>query len=253
MVGNHYFHYGKIKYKHLLTMEEEKLAKSQFERRENVEIGEEIFNKTVKLKDKPFYEFIKRIMDIFLSIFGLLSLSWLFGILAIIIKIEDRKGKVFFSQIRKGEKGKNFKMYKFRSMVTDAEEKLDELLRHNEVSGHMFKMANDPRITKIGKFIRRTSIDELPQLLNVLKGDMSLVGPRPPLPREVKYYNDFEMQRLKIKPGCSGLWQVKERNNVGFEKMVELDLEYIEKRNIFLDIKIIFLTLFKLFGNNSAA
>jgi lipopolysaccharide/colanic/teichoic acid biosynthesis glycosyltransferase len=177
-----------------------------------------------------------------LSFVGLVSLSWLFAIIAIIIKIEDRKGPVFFSQIRNGQDGEKFKMYKFRSMVKDAEEKLNELLKHNEVSGHMFKMSDDPRVTKIGKFIRKTSIDELPQLMNVLKGDMSLVGPRPPLPREVEHYTEYEYQRLLVKPGCSGLWQVTERNSVGFETMVELDVKYIKTRSTALDLKIILKT-----------
>ena len=123
-------------------------------------------------------------------------------------------------------------------MVTDAEEKLKELLQYNEVSGAMFKMKEDPRITKIGKFIRKTSIDELPQLWNVLKGDMSLVGPRPPLPREVEEYSSYDKQRLLVTPGCTGLWQVSGRNSLGFEEMVELDLKYIANRNIFFDIKV---------------
>ncbi len=134
-------------------------------------------------------------------------------------------------------------MYKFRSMVTDAEERLKDLLQRNEVSGAMFKMKDDPRVTKIGRFIRKTSIDELPQLLNVLKGDMSLVGPRPPLPREVKEYTSYDKQRLLVTPGCTGLWQVSARNSVGFNEMVKLDLEYIQNRNIIYDMKIIIKTI----------
>jgi lipopolysaccharide/colanic/teichoic acid biosynthesis glycosyltransferase len=137
-------------------------------------------------------------------------------------------------------------------MISNAEEKLQELLKHNEVSGAMFKMKDDPRITKIGKFIRKTSIDELPQLFNVLKGDMSLVGPRPPLPREVAEYSEYDKQRLLVTPGCTGLWQVSARNSVGFEEMVELDLQYIRERSFLFDIKIILKTVLVLFGSKDA-
>ncbi|WP_460291255.1 sugar transferase [Bacillus cereus] len=151
---------------------------------------------------------MKRLIDIFGSLCGLIFLSPIFLIVALFIKLEDPKGPVFFKQIRVGKDEKEFGMYKFRSMVVDAEEQLNDLLQLNEVSGAMFKMKEDPRITKIGKFIRKTSIDELPQLLNVLKGEMSLVGPRPPLPREVKEYTLYDKQRLLVTPGCTGLWQV---------------------------------------------
>jgi len=137
-------------------------------------------------------------------------------------------------------------------MVSDAEAKLAELLEQNETTGAMFKMKNDPRVTKIGKFIRKTSIDELPQLINVLKGDMSLVGPRPPLVREVNEYTKYQLQRLLVTPGCTGLWQVSGRSNVGFEEMVELDLTYITTRSLTADIKIIFRTIFMLFGSKNA-
>lgn len=129
-------------------------------------------------------------------------------------------------------------------MVSNAEDLLEDLLDNNEVSGLMFKMKDDPRVTKVGKFIRKTSIDELPQLLNVLKGDMSLVGPRPPLPREVAEYSTYHKQRLLVKPGCTGVWQVSARNGVGFEEMVEMDLDYISSRNLFTDLKLIFFTIF---------
>ena len=153
--------------------------------------------------------------------------------------MEDPKSPVLFKQVRVGKNEKEFEMYKFRSMITDAEEKLKDLLQHNEVSGAMFKMKDDPRVTKIGKFIRKTSIDELPQLLNVLKGEMSLVGPRPPLTREVKEYTSYDKQRLLVTPGCTGLWQVMERNSVGFKEMVELDLTYIQHSNLWFDVKLI--------------
>ncbi|GAC91764.1 putative colanic biosynthesis UDP-glucose lipid carrier transferase [Anoxybacillus ayderensis] len=166
--------------------------------------------------------------------------------------IEDPKGPVFFKQIRVGKDGKQFYMYKFRSMVTDAETKLQELLKYNEVSGAMFKMKNDPRVTKVGRFIRKTSIDELPQLWNVLKGEMSLVGPRPPLPREVAQYTEYDKQRLLVTPGCTGLWQVSGRNDLGFNEMVELDLKYIRERSILYDLKIILKTIKIMIKPNSA-
>ncbi|MCT2347459.1 sugar transferase [Niallia taxi] len=202
-------------------------------------------------KAKGYY-FAKRIIDIVSSISGLILLSILFLIVAILIKVEDPKGKVFFKQVRVGKNGKEFYMYKFRSMSSDAEERLKELLSLNQAEGAMFKMKDDPRITRIGKYIRKTSVDELPQLINVLKGDMSLVGPRPPLPREVAEYSMYDKQRLLVIPGCTGLWQVSGRSNVGFSEMVELDLQYIRDRSIFYDIKIILRTILVLFGSKNA-
>ncbi|MGG3692568.1 sugar transferase [Heyndrickxia ginsengihumi] len=207
---------------------------------------------TIILEEKKFYLITKRTMDIIGASIGIVILSWLFLIVAIIIKLEDPKGPVFFKQIRIGKNGKEFYMFKFRSMVTDAEEKLKELLSYNEISGAMFKMKDDPRITRIGKFIRKTSIDELPQLWNVLKGDMSLVGPRPPLPREVAEYTEYDMQRLLVTPGCTGLWQISGRNSLSFDEMVELDLQYIRSRSIFFDVKVILKTVFMLFGSKNA-
>lgn len=198
------------------------------------------------------YLIIKRIIDIFGSIVGILILSILFIVVSISIKIEDPKGKVLFKQKRVGKNGRNFWMYKFRSMSSDAEERLTDLLSLNEVEGAMFKMKNDPRVTKVGKFIRKTSIDELPQLFNVLKGEMSLVGPRPPLPREVAEYSNYDKQRLLVVPGCTGLWQVSGRSNIGFAEMVELDLQYIRESNIIFDIKIMLKTVLVLFGSKNA-
>ncbi|USK77552.1 sugar transferase [Peribacillus frigoritolerans] len=195
---------------------------------------------------------MKRLLDIFGSIIGLILLSPIFLIVAIMIKIEDPKGPVFFKQARVGKGETEFQMYKFRSMVSNAEEQLKDLLALNEVSGAMFKMKNDPRITKIGKFIRRTSIDELPQLWNVFKGEMSLVGPRPPVLREIVEYSPYDKQRLLVTPGCTGLWQVSGRSNLTFNMMVELDLKYINQRTIYFDMKIIFKTLFVLFGSKDA-
>lgn len=206
----------------------------------------------VAVNDKKGYLIAKRIMDICGALVGLICLSWLFLIVAILIKLEDPKGPVFFKQVRVGKDGKEFYMYKFRSMVTNAEELLESLLHLNEVSGAMFKMKDDPRITKVGKFIRKTSIDELPQLWNVLKGDMSLVGPRPPLPREVAQYTEYDKQRLLVTPGCTGLWQVSGRNDLGFNEMVELDLKYIRERSILYDLKIILKTIKIMIKPNSA-
>ncbi|WP_255295251.1 sugar transferase [Bacillus sp. AFS037270] len=209
-------------------------------------------NARIEVNNGKMYIITKRLIDIIGASCGIIFLCLLFVLIAILIKIEDPKGKVFFSQKRVGLNGKEFKMYKFRSMVSNAEEKLRELLKYNEVTGAMFKMKDDPRITRVGKFIRKTSIDELPQLFNVLKGDMSLVGPRPPLPREVAVYTEFDKQRLMVTPGCTGLWQVSGRNSVGFEEMVELDLTYIQNRTVLFDAKILFKTVLVLFGSKDA-
>ncbi|MEJ1302033.1 sugar transferase [Lactiplantibacillus plantarum] len=186
------------------------------------------------------YRFIKRVFDFVASLLGLIILSPLFLLIAIAIKVEDPKGAVFYSQTRLGRGEVPFKMYKFRSMVSNADELLEKLLKDNEIDGAMFKMQDDPRVTKIGRFIRKYSIDELPQLLNVLQGSMSLVGPRPPLPREVEEYSDYDKQRLAVKPGCTGLWQATVRNSVGFDEMVKLDLTYISKRSVAFDVYILF-------------
>lgn len=196
-----------------------------------------------KEKSNSIYPVIKRLMDIFLSFLGLICLVPIFLILAIIIKLEDPKGSVFFNQIRLGENEKEFKIFKFRSMYMDAEERLEELKHLNEIHGHMFKMKEDPRVTKIGKFIRAYSIDELPQLLNVLLGDMSLIGPRPPLLSEYEVYTSYHKKRLAIRPGITGLWQVSGRNSLSFEEMVKLDLYYIKKLSFINDLKIFFKTV----------
>ncbi|MBS0936714.1 sugar transferase [Lactiplantibacillus plantarum] len=198
------------------------------------------------------YRFIKRVFDFVASLLGLIILSPLFLIIAIAIKVEDPKGAVFYSQTRLGRGEVPFKMYKFRSMVSNADELLEKLLKDNEIDGAMFKMQDDPRVTKIGRFIRKFSIDELPQLLNVLQGSMSLVGPRPPLPREVEEYSDYDKQRLAVKPGCTGLWQATVRNSVGFDEMVKLDLTYISKRSVAFDVYILFKTVVIMFKPNGA-
>lgn len=197
------------------------------------------------------YEVIKRLIDVFCSFLGVLVLSPLFIIIAIIIKATS-KGPVFFSQKRVGKNGKEFYMYKFRSMVVNAEELKEKLAAQNEMSGPMFKMKDDPRVTKVGKFIRKTSIDELPQLWNVLKGDMSLVGPRPSLPKEVAQFEEWMYRRLEVKPGLTCYWQVSGRNNIDFEDWMKLDIKYVDERSTWIDIKLIFKTVGVLFGDKNA-
>lgn len=204
------------------------------------------------VNSRYIFLFFKRIIDLVGSISGLILAFPLMIYVAYRIRKEEPGSPVFFSQIRVGKNGELFKMYKFRSMCMDAEEKLSELLDQNEVEGAMFKMKEDPRVTKIGKVIRAKSIDEIPQLWNVLKGDMSLIGPRPPLVREVEEYTEYDLQRLYVKPGCSGLWQVSGRNDVGFHEMVELDLEYISNQNILYDIKIMIKTIWVVIKPNGA-
>ncbi|MGG1911798.1 sugar transferase [Priestia megaterium] len=225
---------------------------SLVQNKEAVEKNKGIEKYTVSVSDKHLYRILKRFIDVIGAGLGIVLLLMVFIIVSIAIKVEDPKGPVFFSQKRIGKNGKTFMMYKFRSMVTDAEEKLAELLKQNETTGAMFKMKEDPRVTRIGRMIRKTSIDELPQLFNVLKGEMSLVGPRPPLPREVEVYTDHDKQRLLVTPGCTGLWQVSGRSNIGFEEMVELDLFYITNRSLQFDIKIILKTFLLLFGSKDA-
>jgi len=207
----------------------------------------------LKYQDRRIiYKGFKRIFDFIASLIGLVILSPLFLIVAMAIKFEDPKGPVFYSQIRLGKRQEPFKMYKFRSMIVNADSHLKELLSENEIDGAMFKMKDDPRVTKVGQFIRKYSIDELPQLLNVLEGSMSLVGPRPPLPREVKDYTDYDRQRLAVRPGCTGLWQISGRNDVGFHEMVELDLKYINRRGAMFDLYVLFKTVLVFIKPNGA-
>ncbi|MFZ5986937.1 MAG: sugar transferase [Bacillota bacterium] len=197
------------------------------------------------------YLISKRLFDIAASFAALVILSPLFIITAIVVKLNSR-GPVFFAQERNGLRGKIFKMYKFRSMVVNAESLLKQLEGKNEVKGPMFKIKDDPRITRVGRFIRKTSIDELPQLLNILKGDMSFVGPRPPIAREVVKYGSWHNLRLSVRPGLTGLWQVSGRNDLGFDEMVNLDLKYIRERSFIYDLKIILKTIPVLLGDSKA-
>lgn len=207
----------------------------------------------IQPKEGPIYLFFKRAMDIIGSLCGIILLSPLLIIVALAIKIEDPKGSIFFSQQRCGKDNKLFPMYKFRSMVSNAEELLEELMEHNEMDGPVFKIKDDPRITRVGKFIRKTSIDELPQLFNIFMGHMSIVGPRPAIPHEVAEYSHYHKQRLLVKPGLTCIWQVSGRNSIGFDEWMEMDLEYIEKRNLWMDIKLIFKTVGVLFGDEHAS
>ncbi|MCT4376635.1 sugar transferase [Leuconostoc suionicum] len=200
--------------------------------------------KIIVRKDKT-YLFMKRMMDYIGSGIGIIVLSPILLVIAIIIKVEDG-GPVIFKQERVGYNGKHFYIYKFRSMRVDAEQLKKSLMKQNEVKGAMFKMKDDPRVTSFGKFMRKHSLDELPQFFNVFQGDMSLVGPRPPLQDEVEKYSDYEKQRLLVRPGLSGLWQISGRNNLSFSEMVELDLQYIQTRNIWIDIKIIVKTVWEM-------
>ena len=190
------------------------------------------------------YIAVKRAQDIVFSLLALVVLSPLMLVIAIAIMIDDPKGGFIFRQIRCGKDGRMFHFYKFRSMCVDAEKKLDGLLDQNEMEGPAFKIENDPRITRVGKFLRKTSLDELPQLINVLRGEMSIVGPRPPLPREVEQYTKYQKQRLSVKPGLTCYWQVQpHRNRISFEDWVELDLNYIKAQSYIVDWKIIIMTV----------
>ena len=208
------------------------------------------------------YGTFKKSFDVSVAfILVLLSLP-LMIILAICIKITS-KGPVLFVQERVGKGGKPFKFYKFRSMAHNNDNSIHEAFMQKLIRGEVmaeydetaphFKMENDPRITEFGQFIRKTSLDELPQLFNVLNGSMSLVGPRPPIPYEVQAYKSWHLQRLSIKPGITGLWQVSGRSSLAFDEMVELDIEYIQKRNIFLDIKILLQTIPAALNTSTAA
>lgn len=200
---------------------------------------------------RPLYHAVKRLFDVVASACGLILLSPLFLLLIILIKSEDG-GPAFYSQERIGKNEKPFKMWKFRSMIVDADKMLDKLEDQNEIDGAMFKIKDDPRVTKIGHVIRKYSLDELPQLWNVLIGDMSLVGPRPPLPSEVEEYTDYDKQRLTVMPGCTGLWQVTKRNEADFDEMVWLDIVYINHSGAWEDLKLMIKTVLVMIHPNGA-
>jgi exopolysaccharide biosynthesis polyprenyl glycosylphosphotransferase len=185
---------------------------------------------------------VKRALDLVFSVAGIVLLSPFLLVVALAVKTDDG-GPILFRQRRVGLHGRQFDVVKFRSMTPDAEARLDDLVHLNEIDGRAFKMTNDPRVTRVGRFLRRTSLDELPQLLNVLRGDMSLVGPRPPLPSEVQGYDMWHRRRLSMKPGITGLWQVRDRRASNFDTWVEADLEYIDRWSLWLDVQILFRTI----------
>lgn len=202
------------------------------------------------------YRTVKRAFDIVFSgcVLAIIAIPSL--VLAAAIRLES-EGNPFYSQIRVGQNHRDgslstFRMWKFRSMYKDADERLAELKEQNEIAGAMFKMKNDPRVTRIGRFIRKHSIDEFPQFLNVFLGQMSVVGPRPPLPNEVAEYTEYDLQRLAVKPGITGWWQVTDRNSTGFDGMVQRDLEYIAKRGPVTDLKIVVLTVIEVITGKGA-
>lgn len=196
------------------------------------------------IEGRRAYKMAKRLFDVFFSAAVLIILMPFLLLLALVIFIDDPHGSPFYISERCGKYGRTFKFIKFRSMRMDAENQLDELLYANEMDGPVFKIKGDPRITRVGRFIRKCSIDELPQLVNVIKGDMSLVGPRPPIPREVEHYNLHQKQRLTVKPGLTCYWQVQpSRNSISFDDWVELDLKYITERSMRVDIGLIFKTI----------
>ena len=199
--------------------------------------------------DKPIYDFFKRTFDIVFSFLGLIVLFLPLVIVSLIIIIDSPGASPIYVQERIGKNGKKFKFYKFRSIVANAEKMLDSLLDKNEMEGPAFKIKKDPRVTRFGRFIRKTSIDELPQLWNVLKGDMSLVGPRPPLPREVEMYTEYQKQRLLVKPGLTCYWQVQpKRNSLSFDEWLFWDFKYISERSFKTDLKILFKTVGAVLG-----
>lgn len=190
------------------------------------------------------YRFVKRLSDIVFSLLVLVLFSWLFAVVAVAIKIDDPKGPVIFKQRRVTKNGREFKMYKFRSMCVDAEAKLEELRKANEKTGPVFKIKDDPRITRVGKVIRKMSIDELPQFINVLKGDLSVVGPRPALPKEVATYTPYQRQRLLVKAGITCYWQTRNnRDAITFDEWVDLDLLYVKQCSVWSDFKLIIQTV----------
>lgn len=202
------------------------------------------------MSERFLYQGVKRLIDVVGSIIGLIVFFPITIWIVIRIKLEDG-GPVLYKQIRVGKQGELFSMYKFRSMVVGAPSLKVELVQQNESDGPIFKIKNDPRITEIGKFIRKHSLDEIPQFINVIQGKMSLVGPRPALPDEVRQYSNYEIKRLETKPGLTGLWQVSGRSNLSFKKMIQLDIMYIDTMSLFVDLKILFKTVAQMFYSNN--
>lgn len=198
----------------------------------------------ITIYEKPVYLAVKRCFDIVFSLLCIIVFTIPILFVMLLIVIDSPGASPIYTQYRVGKNGRVFKFYKLRSMVPEADHMLDSLLDQNEMEGPAFKISNDPRITRVGRVIRKTCIDELPQLWNILKGDMSFVGPRPPLPREVEQYNDFQRNRLSVVPGLTCYWQIQpNKNSLTFDKWLELDLKYIEERNVKTDLMIIFKTV----------
>lgn len=198
----------------------------------------------ITIYENPVYLAVKRCFDIVFSLLCIIVFTIPILFVMLLIVIDSPGASPIYTQYRVGKNGRVFKFYKLRSMVPEADQMLDSLLDQNEMEGPAFKISNDPRITRVGRVIRKTCIDELPQLWNILKGDMSFVGPRPPLPREVEQYNDFQRNRLSVVPGLTCYWQIQpNRNSLTFDKWLELDLKYIEERNVKTDLMIIFKTV----------
>ena len=196
------------------------------------------------LRSHRRYWVLRRAQDLVFSLLALILLAPMALLISLAIVLDSPGDGAIFRQRRVGRDGKLFWLYKFRTMCPDAEEQLNELLSQNQMDGPVFKIKGDPRITRVGRFLRKTSLDELPQLLNVLQGDMSIVGPRPALPREVELYSDYQRQRLYVTPGLSCYWQIApHRNEMSFDEWVALDLKYIQERSFWVDWKIIFLTV----------
>lgn len=232
--------------KHQLTAEErERLEITRYYRPFHVERG------TV-LKNRRSYWIAKRCFDLCCASIALVVLSPVILLTMLAIFVEDPHSSPIFIQDRVGRKGKIFKFYKLRSMYTGAEKRLDELLAQNEFNGKAFKIKDDPRITRVGRFIRNSSIDELAQLVNIVKGDMSIVGPRPPLPREYETYDEYEKQRVIVTPGLTCFWQVyPKRHDISFDDWVALDVKYIEERSAWVDLKLIAKTMLTVFKGNA--
>lgn len=212
----------------------------------NVAVKEKLVKQDpiLQIKARRGYGILRRVQDVFFSVLALAILWPVMLVIGLVIYLDDPKGGAIFTQVRCGRNGKPFKMYKFRTMHIDAESRLHELLQHNEMDGPVFKIKDDPRITRVGRFLRKTSIDELPQLVNVLKGDMSIVGPRPALPREVEQYTTMQRQRLSVTPGLTCYWQIQpRRNELSFDQWMALDLQYIQERSFCVDWMIIFKTV----------
>ena len=216
-------------------------------------VDEKTAERLEKLIEKSYYSYWKkkRIFDVTVTLIILVFLIIPILITALVVFLDDPKGSPFYKQVRIGRHGKPFEMYKFRSMYVDAEKRKKDLMDSNEMDGPVFKMKNDPRITRVGRFIRKYSIDEIPQLFNVLIGNMSIVGPRPALPEEVEKYSDYNKLRLVVTPGITCTWQIMpDKNDIPYEKWLEMDLEYIETRTTLKDIKIILKTPFAMLRAN---